>query len=80
MEPPAHAYELLLTGEGTKLSFGHHPVLSHCIGRRGLKLPFWWGRPLGLVTYLGVDRLGPWWTGSFMENPVPIRRTYLKSE
>jgi hypothetical protein len=30
-------------------------------------------KPLGRMIYFGIDCTGPWWTGSFMENPALIR-------
>jgi hypothetical protein len=45
-------------------------------------MPAWWlatflggggAKPSGWMIYVGVDRLGPWWTGSFMENLTLIR-------
>jgi hypothetical protein len=30
------------------------------------------GRPSELVVYFSIDYPGPWWTGSFMENPTFI--------
>jgi hypothetical protein len=67
-------YELLLIGDGTKPSNRHGPIPSHYIGRCSLRLPFRGGgaRPLGLAVRFGVDCPVPWWTGSFMDNPVFI--------
>jgi hypothetical protein len=62
MLSPAPAYKLWLTGEGTDPTDMHHPILSHCIGRRGLTPPLWGGggvRPSGVVICSGVNCRGP---------------------
>jgi hypothetical protein len=55
-----------------------HPIPSHYIGRRGFRLPFREGggrgaKPPGWAICLGVDRPGPWWTGSLIEKPAFTR-------
>jgi hypothetical protein len=47
------------------------PIPSHYIGRRDFGLPFQGGaKTLGWSICHSVDRPGPWWTVSFMENPT----------
>jgi hypothetical protein len=68
--PSAPAYRLWLTGEGAGLSDRWCLIPSHCRGWYGLWLPFCGVQdPPKMVIYFGVDHLGPWLTGSFMENP-----------
>jgi hypothetical protein len=60
--------------EGTEPSDRRRPIPSHYIGRHGFGLSFWWGCEVPEVaTCLSVDRLGPWWTESFIENPTFTR-------
>jgi hypothetical protein len=49
------------------------PVPLHFVGRRGLRPPFWGAKPPHQAIYLGVDRLGPWWTGPLMEKTAYTR-------
>jgi hypothetical protein len=70
---PTPTIEPWLIGEGTEPSDVHCPILSYCVARYGLKLPFLGrAKPLGLVICLCVDCPGTWWTESFMEIPAFI--------
>jgi hypothetical protein len=61
---PTPTIEPWLIGEGTEPSDVHCPILSYCVARYGLKLPFLGrAKPLGLVICLCVD---------FMEIPAFI--------
>jgi hypothetical protein len=44
--PPALAYKLYLTREGTEHYDRHRPIPSQCIGRCDLRLPFQGGEAL----------------------------------